>query len=86
VPAVLNNDDGPLHEMRTRSRQHIAEALDNEVGTCIAEAKENNADNLPLGRRQDFAKIQVKRQNDALLLVRFLEDFTIRQRLQPFIA
>jgi hypothetical protein len=60
MPTILNDHDCPLQQVGTRLVQHTAQPLNYEVGARVAQAKQNNTDDLLTAARKNFTKIEVE--------------------------
>jgi hypothetical protein len=75
-----------LHQLFRGLFQHDLEALDYELSPRVAQPKKNHADASSTTGRDDLAEIKIECQYDTLLTDCLLEDFAVRQSLQPIIT
>ena len=86
MPPILDQHYGSLRQLFRGLFQYELEALDYELSPRVAQPKKDHADASSSARRDDLAETKIERQHDALFPDRLLEDFAVRQSLQPFIT
>ena len=86
MPAVLDQHYGSLRQLFRGLLQHDLEALDYELSPRVAQPKKDHADASSTARGDDLAEIKIECQYDTLLTDCLLEDFAVRQSLQPIIT
>jgi hypothetical protein len=85
MPAILDQHHGSLRQHLRRWLQNRLQALDHEVSPRIAQPKQDHADASSSASRNDLTEVEIECQHDALLPDRLLEDFAVREFLQPFV-
>src|SRR5579862_8327174 len=86
MPAILDEHNGSPRQHLRRLLQNCLQALDHEVSPRIAQPKQDHADASSSASRNDLTEVEIECQHDALLPDRLLEDFSVREFLQPFVT
>src|SRR5436190_24202119 len=86
MPGVFDYNNRTLGEFACNHCQNSFQTRDHEIRRCIPQTEKNDTDDRASAEGQDFAKIQVKRQDNPLLLNRELKNFIVGQSLKAFFS
>lgn len=86
MPTVLNRDDRASFERLRGLLEDVAQALDNEIHPGVPEAEHDDAGASRETKSDDFAEIQIEREQRALLTRRFREHASICQAMQSLLT
>jgi hypothetical protein len=85
VAPLFDDDDGSRLQFRARLLQHGLKALDDMASACVVQPEQNHTDHVASRRRDDFAEVEIERQDDPMFDEPLLEDVAVGEAVQPFV-
>lgn len=85
MASIFNDHKRAAFDLVAALGENLPNVSSNRGRRFIAKPKNNDTRKTLYAGSQEVTKIQIKRQDDTLFDSRLMEDFSIRELIQPFI-